>query len=160
MTDAVLRPFDPADAPWLVERHATLYAQDEGFDASFGPLVADILADFIANHDPALEAGWTVTQDGQRMGSIFCVRQDKHTAKLRLFLLEPALRGQGMGRRMLAHCMGFARAAGYAQMQLWTHESHRAACALYAATGWQLIMSKPVTSFGCDLVEQSWKFDL
>jgi GNAT superfamily N-acetyltransferase len=143
-----------------VDRHATLYAQAEGFDASFGPLVADILADFSANHDPRREAGWICTQDGQRMGSIFCVRQDEHTAKLRLFLLDPTLRGQGLGRRMLAHCTAFARAAGYAHMQLWTHESHRAACALYAATGWRLVTSKPVTSFGCDLVEQSWKFDL
>jgi hypothetical protein len=42
-------------------------------------------------------------------------------------------------------------------MQLWTHESHRAACALYAQNGWQLVSSKPVRSFGCDLVEQSWE---
>jgi hypothetical protein len=56
--------------------------------------------------------------------------------------------------------MGFARDKGYTQMQLWTHESHRAACALYAATGWQLTDSKPVHSFGVDLVEQSWKITL
>ncbi len=70
------------------------------------------------------------------------------------------MRGQGLGRRMLVHCMEFARAAGYARMELWTHESHKAACALYAAHGWRLTASKPVHSFGVDLVEQSWKIDL
>ncbi|MDZ7708937.1 MAG: hypothetical protein U5K36_01530 [Roseovarius sp.] len=38
--------------------------------------------------------------------------------------------------------MAFARDCGYARMQLWTHESHRAACALYAAHGWRLTASR------------------
>lgn len=160
MTPAILRPFTPADAPWLAARHGTLYAQAEGFDDTFAPLVAGILADFIADHDPAREAGWIAEADGQPVGSIFCVRLDMATAKLRLFLLEPEMRGQGLGRRMLDHCMGFARKAGYTRMELWTHASHTAACALYAATGWQVAASKPVHAFGVDLVEQSWKIDL
>ncbi|MCE8524115.1 GNAT family N-acetyltransferase [Ruegeria pomeroyi] len=160
MDTITLRPFRPEDAPWLVERHGTLYAQDEGFDDSFAPLVAGILDDFIANHDPDCEQGWIAEADGQRLGSIFCVRLDETTAKLRLFLLVPEARGQGLGRRLIDTCMGFARSKGYVQMQLWTHESHRAACALYAATGWQLVDSKPVHSFGVDLVEQSWKITL
>ena len=160
MSDAIFRPFTPADAPWLAARHGALYAQAEGFDATFGPLVAGILADFTADHDPAREAGWIVEAEGQPVGSIFCVRLDAATAKLRLFLLEPRMRGQGLGRRMLTHCMDFARAAGYTRMELWTHESHKAACALYAAHGWRLSASKPVHSFGVDLVEQSWKIDL
>jgi GNAT superfamily N-acetyltransferase len=88
------------------------------------------------------------------------VRLDDQTAKLRLFLLEPQMRGHGLGKQMLAHCMAFAKQAGYSRMQLWTHESHKAACALYAASGWRLAASRPVHSFGRDLVEQSWKIDL
>jgi GNAT superfamily N-acetyltransferase len=160
MKDAIFRPFTPADAPWLTARHGALYAQYDGFDDSFAPLVAGILADFIADHDPQHEAGWIAQIDGQPVGSIFCVRLDDQAAKLRLFLLEPHMRGQGLGQRMLTHCMAFARNAGYRRMQLWTHASHKAACALYAANGWQLASSKPVHSFGLDLVEQSWKIDL
>ncbi|MCE8507876.1 GNAT family N-acetyltransferase [Ruegeria pomeroyi] len=160
MDTITLRPFRPEDAPWLVERHGTLYTQDEGFDDSFAPLVARILDDFIANHDPDREQGWVAEADGRRLGSIFCVGLDDTTAKLRLFLLVPEARGRGLGRRLIDTCMGFARSKGYVQMQLWTHESHRAACALYAATGWQLVDSKPVHSFGVDLVEQSWKITL
>jgi len=160
MEPVILRPFAPSDADWLAARHGTLYAQTEGFDATFAPLVAGILDDFIDAHDPAVEAGWIAEAAGQPVGSIFCVRLDERTAKLRLFLLEPQMRGQGLGKRMLAHCVDFARTCGYSRMELWTHESHKAACALYAASGWRLAASKPVHSFGVDLVEQSWKIDL
>ncbi|NOC93010.1 MULTISPECIES: GNAT family N-acetyltransferase [unclassified Ruegeria] len=160
MEDAVLRPFHPDDAAWLVEQHGLLYARDEGFDDSFAPLVASILDDFMANSDPELERGWIAEQDGQRLGSIFCVAVDRNTAKLRLFLLVPQARGLGLGKRLLQACTAFARGAGYKEMVLWTHESHTAACALYKASGWELTDSKAVHSFGVDLVEQSWKFRL
>ena len=160
MDDIVLRPFRADDAPWLVERHGTLYAQDEGFDHTFGPLVARILDEFIADHDPKREQGWIAERAGERLGSIFCVALGKNTAKLRLFLLVPEARGLGLGRRLLETCMRFARQAGYRELALWTHESHRAACALYRANGWELMESKPVHSFGVDLVEQSWKIQL
>ncbi len=112
MEDAVLRPFHPDDAAWLVEQHGLLYARDEGFDDSFAPLVANILDDFIANSDPELERGWIAEQDGQRLGSIFCVAVDRNTAKLRLFLLVPKARGLGLGKRLLQACTAFARGAG------------------------------------------------
>jgi GNAT superfamily N-acetyltransferase len=122
--------------------------------------VADILKGIVSGHDPARERGWIAEAGAQRLGSIFCVRQSADVAKLRLFLLLPEARGLGLGRRLLRKCMTFAAEAGYSEMQLWTHESHQAACALYAAFGWQLVDSKPVRSFGVDLVEQSWKVSL
>ncbi|SEM98639.1 L-amino acid N-acyltransferase YncA [Roseovarius tolerans] len=153
----MIRPFRPEDAAWLVKRHGALYARDEGFDDTFAPLVASILDGFLADHDPTCEAGWIAEAGGARLGSIFCVRLDQHTAKLRLFLLVPEARGQGLGQRLLETCMTYARDRGYRRMQLWTHESHRAACALYTRNGWLLVASRPVHSFGRDLVEQSWE---
>ncbi len=160
MDNVTFRRFRAEDADWLVEQHGTLYARHDGFDDSFAPLVARILDAFIADHDPDRERGWIAEMNDRRLGSIFCVSHDKHTAKLRLFLLLPEARGQGVGKQMLTTCMEFARNAGYREMVLWTHESHRAACALYRASGWQLTDSKPVHSFGVDLVEQSWRIQL
>lgn len=154
-----LRPYSPADRDWLVGRHAALYREAEGFDDSFGPLVGDILDGFARAHDPRCEAGWIAEQDGVRLGSIFCVRYDAHRAKLRLFLLVPEARGMGLGQGLLDQCMQFARGAGYGGMTLWTHESHKAACALYVKNGWRLTRSEPVRSFGVDLVEQTFEID-
>ena len=160
MGEVILRDLEIGDAGCLTEQHGRLYAREEGFDKTFEALVAEILADFIRNQDPTCERGWIAEQDGRRLGSIFCVRLDEATAKLRLFLTLPEARGTGLGRRLLDECMRYARGRGYTRMQLWTHESHRAACALYARTGWRCVSSKPVPSFGVDLIEQSWEIDL
>jgi GNAT superfamily N-acetyltransferase len=160
MANVIFRDFTAADAPWLVEQHGTIYALDEGFDETFGILVADILDDFLAHCDPARERGWIAERNQQRLGSVFCVSAGAETAKLRLFMLTPDARGHGLGKRLLRSCMDFAKGVGYHDMVLWTHESHTAACALYASFGWEMIQSKPVHSFGVDLVEQSWRVDL
>ncbi len=158
MDEAELRIFRPEDADWLVARHAALYARDEGFDASFGVLVAEIVAAFLERHDARCERGFVAERTGARLGSIFCVRGDAPgVAKLRLFFLEPEARGLGLGQRLLDTCLGFARGAGYGRIRLWTHESHRAACALYAKNGFAMTGARPVRSFGVDLVEQSWE---
>ncbi|MGB3243838.1 MAG: GNAT family N-acetyltransferase [Sulfitobacter sp.] len=160
MNDIEIRRFGVADRDWLIEQHRFHYAREEGFDDSFGALVEQIVDDFLAHHDSLREAGWIAWQGDQRLGSIFCVRLEDDIAKLRLFLLMPQARGQGLGRQLLDTCMGFARDQGYQHMQLWTHESHRAAGALYARAGWSLVDSKPVHSFGKPNVEQTWTITL
>ncbi|AXI45963.1 GNAT family N-acetyltransferase [Sulfitobacter sp. SK012] len=157
MDEIEIRRFLATDRDWLVEAHGTHYARDEGFDASFGVLVAQIIDGFIDGHDAEDEAGWVAWRGDQRLGCIFCVRLGPETAKLRLFLLEPKARGLGLGRQMLATCMGFAKQRGYLGMQLWTHESHRSAGALYERNGWTLTNSVPVVSFGQPNIEQTWE---
>lgn len=158
--DVALRDLQTGDAGWLIQRHAELYARDEGFDASFEPLVAQILADYLRARDPGCERAWIACRGEERLGSIFCVRgAAPGAAKLRLFLLEPKARGLGLGQRLLSACLAYAREKGYEKLGLWTHESHRAACALYAKNGFTLVDARPVHNFGRDLVEQSWEIE-
>lgn len=158
--DIDLKHLGPGDIDWLVAQHRRLYAHDEGFDETFPALVRQILEDFDADHDQTAERAFIAWDGAQRLGCIFCVREDEETAKLRLFFLMPEARGKGLGKRLLAECMGFARDCGYRRMALWTHESHRAACALYQKTGWRLVRSTPKVSFGVEVVEQGWEIDL
>ena len=156
-----LRDLEIGDIGWLTRAHGELYARDEGFDASFEVLVAEILTEFAKTRDPALERAFIAADGDRRLGSVFCVKSGvPGVAKLRLFLVMPEARGLGLGRRLLDACLGFATEAGYGKITLWTHAEHRAACALYAANGFRLVASKPVTSFGQDLTEQVWDRDL
>jgi GNAT superfamily N-acetyltransferase len=156
MTHAI-RTATPADAPWVIQTHATHYAEQDGFDDSFRLLVSDIVTAFFATHNPTRERGWIACHGTTPIGSIFCVQGQDATAKLRLFYVAPPARGTGLAQTLLDTCLSFARSAGYPAMRLWTHESHRAAGRLYARNNFSLIDSAPVQSFGQNLVTQTWE---
>ena len=154
-----IRLLTPGDRDWLVEQHRILYARDEGFDDTFVTLVAEIIDAFLAEHDPSVERGWVAEQDGQRLGSVFCVKLDETTAQLRLFLLVPEARGKGLGKAMLDTCMQFAKEAGYSGMRLWTHQSHQAACRLYRGFGWRCVDTEATRHFGQDVIVETYVYD-
>lgn len=152
-----LRDMAPGDMGWIIQQHGEYYHETCGFDARFEQLVAEILCAFCAGYDPNRERAFVAERAGRRLGSVFCVTNEAPgTAQLRLFYLRPEARGLGLGRRMLDACVGFAREAGYTRMILWTHESHRAACALYEANGFEIENRKPVEAFGTDQIEVSY----
>ena len=158
--DFALREPEPGDLGWVVQVHGALYARDYGWDADFEALVARIMADYAAGHDPRRERGWIAEAGGLPAGCIFCVRKSDTTAQLRLLLVEPWARGAGIGERLVAECIAFARASGYAEIVLWTQTVLAAARRIYQRAGFQLVKEGRHHSFGHDLVEQTWRLAL
>jgi DNA-binding MarR family transcriptional regulator/GNAT superfamily N-acetyltransferase len=140
-----LREPGPGDLGWY------------GWDATYEALVARIVADFVDHRDPERERGWIAELDGERVGCVFCVKADATTAKLRLLLVEPTARGNGVGGRLVDECLEFARGAGYTAMTLWTNDVLRAARRIYERAGFTLVDSQPHHSFGHDLVGETWR---
>ena len=117
---AILRDPRPGDMGWVVQSHGELYAREYGFDSSFEALVAEIAAKFLASFDASRERCWIADIDGTQVGSVFLVRHSDDVAKLRLLLVDPAGRGQGLGRRLVGECISFRPPCGYRKITLWT----------------------------------------
>ena len=177
---AVLRGPRPGDMSWVVQSHGALYASEYCFDASFESLVAEIAAkfqdsfqdsfqgsfqdsfqgSFQGSCDASRERCWIADIDGTQVGSVFLMRHSDDVAKLRLLLVDPAGRGQGLGQRLVAECIGFARQCGYRKITLWTQSILVAARKIYQDAGFVLVATEPHRSFGQSLVGETWELEL
>lgn len=158
--EVVIRAQRPGDMGWIVQRHAELYAAERGWGPLFEALVADVCAEFVRNFDPARERCWIAEQAGERLGCVFLKNGEGGTAKLRMLLVEPSARGAGLGRRLVAECIGFARASNYREITLWTQSVLTPAHRIYAEAGFELVGSEPHSLWGEPLVGETWRLGL
>jgi DNA-binding MarR family transcriptional regulator/GNAT superfamily N-acetyltransferase len=159
-TPYLLRPHQPGDLGWLVQRQAILYVEEYGWDGTYEALAAEIVAQFIKNYDPKCERCWIAEKDGARVGGVLVVRALDRVAKLRLLHVEEEARGLGIGKRLVEECVRFARQAGYEKMTLWTQSILGAARHLYKQAGFQIVREEQHHSFGKDLTSETWELNL
>jgi GNAT superfamily N-acetyltransferase len=81
-------------------------------------------------------------------------------AQLRWYLVDPAVRGQGLGRRLLDEAVAFSRGAGYRLVILWTVSALTAAARLYTAAGFRKVEEQPGRAWGVDVVEEKYELQL
>jgi GNAT superfamily N-acetyltransferase len=155
-----LRAPRAGDMGRVVQLHGELYAREFGYDERFEALVAGIVAQFVDRFDAKRERCWIAEMNGEAVGSVFLVKKAPAVAKLRLLIIHPKARGQGLGRRLTRACIRFARRAGYRKIMLWTQSHLAAARAIYSAEKFIRISSKEHHSFGKHLTAETWIRDL
>ena len=141
---------------WVIHQHGLLYNQEYGWDQSFEAFVAQICADFIRNFDPQKERCWIAEMQGERVGSIFCVKASEDVAKLRMLLVVPKARGLGLGSHLVKECIRFAKRSGYKKLTLWTNDILVEARRIYDKNGFKLMEEEHHHGFGHDLIGQNW----
>lgn len=156
----VLRSHQPGDIGWIIHRNGVLYTREYGWDERFEALVAEVLAKFIRDFDPARERAWIAERDGSIVGSIFCVSKSSTEAALRVLYVEPDARGLGLGSALVDECIRFARGVGYLKLTLWTNSVLDSARRIYQSRGFRLVKEERHHSYGKDLVGQNWELPL
>ena len=123
---ARLRDARPADLPALL-------ALEAGFPGD--RLSARQLRRHLANPRARLRVALA---GGRLLGYHLLLRRENSAwARLYSIAVDPAARGQGLGRRLLADAERQARAAGCAGLRLEVRQDNRAAVALYEAAGYR-----------------------
>lgn len=156
----LLRPHEPGDMGWIIRAHGAYYHREHGYGAGFEALAARICADFLDNYDPKTDRCWIAELDRQPVGSAMVVHDGERRSRLRLLLVDPRVRGLGLGRRLVSECVRFARRSRAKTLVLWTDRELEAAIHLYAQAGFELIKEEPHNTFGLEMVGQHWELKL
>jgi uncharacterized protein YhfF/GNAT superfamily N-acetyltransferase len=168
--EAALHPVDcgPRLLPCLLpgamaasaELQTRYYVRDHGFGVYFeAGRLADI-AGFLARFDASRDGVWVAVDGGSIVGTIVIdggSTGDTACAQLRWFIVGDALRGKGMGRRMMQAAMDFA-SARYARVVLGTFSGLDAARHLYEDFGFRRSLERPSTQWGPEVLEQHWEW--
>ena len=144
----------------VAELHGTYYHDHWGFGPFFEAKVAVELSEFIGRYDDERDGFWIATLNGRVEGSITIdgIHVEDEGAHLRWFIMSDALRGRGVGRRLIDAAIDFCRNKRYKQVYLWTFEGLNAARHLYEKMGFELVQQHKGRQWGKNVSEQ--RFDL
>lgn len=155
-----IRTFQIKDIEYITKRHMELYAAEYGFDHTFGEYVSDAVNKFVEAHDAAKENIWIAEVNGKPVGSIALVKAGDSSAQLRWFLIEPHMRGKGLGHKLMTAALNFCREKGYKHVLLWTVSTLETARHLYKSYGFHLKETAEHDIWGNHLVEERWDLDI
>jgi len=162
MSEIAIAGYLPGAIGRVAELHAGYYSRAWDFGLYFEARVAAELSEFLRRFDPARDGFWTVVRDGRVEGSIAidAAKVETEGAHLRWFIVSDALRGSGLGKRLMQEAAGFCRRQGYRRVFLWTFQGLEAARHLYEGAGFRLVEQFEGEQWGKRVLEQRYELSL
>jgi len=158
MSGITIAGYVPGAIGRVAELHATYYSQAWSFGQFFEAKVTSELSEFVRRFDPARDGFWTANRSGRVEGSIAIdgARAETNGAHLRWFILSDALRGHGVGHRLMQNAVEFCRVREYSRVYLWTFQGLDSARHLYQKFGFQLAEQIEGEQWGKRVLEQRY----
>jgi len=155
----IIRNYIPGSIGRVVELHGTYYHDHWNFGPFFESKVAAELAEFTRRYDKNRDGFWTASLEDRIEGSITIDGIDNtgKGAHLRWFIVSDALRGKGIGNRLIHSAMDFCRNKNYKRVYLWTFEGLNPARHLYEKHGFKLIEENHGMQWGREVIEQRFE---
>jgi GNAT superfamily N-acetyltransferase len=156
----IRRELRPGDADAIVAMHERLYPSEHDRNDAFVAAVAESVENAVAAGWPEGGGVWIVERGGGHAGSLALTEEGDGVGKIRWVLLEPELRGAGIGRRMLAEAIERARELGMRRLELDTFSALRAAARMYLDAGFQVVGARERSDWGPSITYQQYALDL
>jgi GNAT superfamily N-acetyltransferase len=152
----------PGSIGRIAELHGAYYHKHWGFGLYFEVKVAMELSEFLVRYDHNRDVILNATVEGHVEGSIAIdgIHAADEGAHLRWFIVSDAVRGKGVGRRLLDRSLDFCRSKGYKKIYLWTFEGLDAAKHLYEHAGFRLSKQQRGMQWGTVVNEQYFELPM
>lgn len=142
----------------ITAMHARYYSAYWGFGLFFKSMVATELAAFLSRFDDATDRFWIAVAGDEIVGSLIVDGGEPEAtelgAHLRMFILDEAFHGKGVGRDLMQRAITFCDECGYARSYVTTFEGLEAARRLYERFGYRLVKEDMDSTWGVRVKEQ------
>lgn len=157
----IVTGYRPGVVGRMIEMQAIYYARTARFGREFESRRAADIADFAARLDAPDNALWCATHFGRVVGTIVIDGQSlAPAAYLRWFMVDEAMQGRGLGKRLMHKALAFCRARRFPDVRLDTFAGLDAARHLYEVAGFTLAHEQRITKWGVELVDQMFALPL
>jgi peptidyl-dipeptidase Dcp len=147
----------PGDLGSVIQMHGKLYKKEYDYGLHFESYVAAGLHEFCEKLGTSRSRAWICEHGGQIVG--FLALMDRgDLAQLRYFIIDPAFRGIGLGRKLMDMYMEHLHTSGFRGSYLLTTKELPAAAHLYTAYGFRLKEEHHAHHpFDKDVIEQRYE---
>lgn len=145
----------PGDLGRIIYLHGTIYARECRFGLSFESDVALRLAEFVQSRGEG-DRLWIAERANRLVGCLAVVGLSPKDAQLRWFLLDPSVRGQRLGERLLREAVAFCAERRYEAVSLWTLRPSRATIEMYRQAGFEKVGEGCGSRWGVEVIEERY----
>lgn len=155
-----IRNFATNDIDYVISRHRILYQDEYRLSPVFGDYVDKGVHHFAQHFNAGKECMLIPEIDGHPVGSIAIAKADDKIAQLRYYLLEPEVRGKGLGHKLVDMALTFCHDKGYTHVFLETISALKTARHIYKSKGFEITHTHKNPEWGKDVWEERWDLDL
>lgn len=148
----------PGDIGYIIYLHGFIYGNESNFSTDFEKYVIKTFYDFLEKYSPENDRIWMAEYNNKIVGCVAIVHQPNEEAQLRWFLLDPAFRGLGIGKKLLTDTVDFCREKKFKNVFLLTTSLQDKALQMYKMMGFEVTKSEEVHEWGKTFYEE--RYDL
>lgn len=150
----------PGDIGYIIYLHGFIYGNESNFSSDFEKYVIKTFYDFLEKYAPEKDRIWMAEYNNKIVGCVAIMHQPNEEAQLRWFLLDPAFRGLGIGKKLLTDAIDFCKEKKFKNVFLLTTSLQDKALQMYKIAGFELTSSKEVSEWGKTFYEERYDLKL
>lgn len=150
----------PGDLGYVIHMHGKLYKKEYNYGLHFESYVASGVHELYESMATTRSRVWIAEQNGQMVGFLGLMDRGEQ-AQVRYFIIDPAIRGVGLGKKLIELFMEYMRSCGFKKAFLRTTKELPAAIHLYTSHGFKLTEEIEANQpFDKDVIEQRYDLSL
>jgi GNAT superfamily N-acetyltransferase len=157
----IRRELRDGDAESIGDLHRRIYQPEYGMNDRFVASVSDDVRALVTRGWPAESGGvWLIDAEDGLAGSLALSDEGDGVGRVRWFVLDPSLRGHGLGRAMVHELVDTARGQGMMELELVTFSALTVAARIYRSVGFRVVREEPRADWGPPITFQRYELDL